>query len=308
MRLAVPDLISNSYFPCVAAHALGFFREQNLDMEILHISPVEKCVAALRDGEVDFIGASAHAPLIAFPGWDGVKLLCAQSHGFYWLLVMRADLGIARGDLRALRGSKIAAVPFVAAALHRILHAAGIDAQAEAIAVVSPAAASKPGVNFGVAAAEALEGRRIDGFFANAMGAEIAVRSGVGAVVLDIRRGDGPKECFGYTMPAVATTDRTIAALPEAATGVIRAIRKTHAVLKADPSQAGIAGAQRFPAFEAGLITEIVARDLPYYSTTITRDFVGSMNAYAHAVGLLTLPSVPYERVVATQFSELCGE
>lgn len=308
MRIAVPDLISNSYFPCVAAHALGFFREQNLDIEIVHISPVEKCVAALRDGEVDFIGVSAHAPLTAFPGWDGVKLLCAQSHGLYWLLVMRADLGIARGDLWALRGRRIAAVPFVAAALRRILLAAGIDPQAEEIAILSTDAASKPGVNFGVAAAQALESRQIDGFFANAMGAEIAVRSRIGAVVLDVRRGDGPQECFGYTMPAVAATERTIAASPEAVAGVIRAIRKTHAVLKADPVQAGIAGVRLFPAFEASLIAEIVERDLPYYSTTITHDFVGSMNAYAHAVGLLTLPAVPYERVVATQFGEFWGQ
>ena len=191
--------------------------------------------------------------------------------------------------------------------MRRILLAAGIDPQAEEIAILSPAAASKPGVNFGVAAAQALESRQIDGFFANAMGAEIAVRSRIGAVVLDVRRGDGPQECFGYTMPAVAA-ERTIAASPEAVAGVIRAIRKTHAVLKADPVPAGIAGVRLFPAFEASLIAEIVERDLPYYSTTITHDFVGSMNAYAHAVGLLTLPAVPYERVVATQFGEFWGQ
>ena len=28
MKLAVPDLISNSYFPAVAAVELGFFREE----------------------------------------------------------------------------------------------------------------------------------------------------------------------------------------------------------------------------------------------------------------------------------------
>lgn len=217
MRIAVPDLISNSYFPCLAASALGFYSEQGLDIDLVHISPVEKCAVALRDGEVDFIGASAHVPLLAFPDWDGVKLLCAQSQGLYWMLVMRADLNIPRGDLRGLRGRKIAAVPFVAAALRRILFAAGIDPQTEDIALVSPASAAKPGVNFGVAAAQALESREIDGFVANAMGAEIAVRRGVGAVTLDVRRGDGPKECFGYTMPAVAATARTIAMSPHAA-------------------------------------------------------------------------------------------
>ena len=42
-------------------------------------------------------------------------------------------------------------------------------------------------------AAKALEDRKIDGFWANGMGAEVAVRRGVGTVVLDVRRGDGPK-------------------------------------------------------------------------------------------------------------------
>ncbi len=60
------------------------------------------------------------------------------------------------------------------------------------------------GINFGVTAAKALEDGKVDGFWANGMGAEIAVRRGVGTVVLDVRRGDGPKPCFNYTMPVIA--------------------------------------------------------------------------------------------------------
>ena len=33
MRLAVPDLVSNSYFPAVAAVELGTFRDQGLGVE-----------------------------------------------------------------------------------------------------------------------------------------------------------------------------------------------------------------------------------------------------------------------------------
>jgi len=36
---------------------------------------------------------------------------------------------------------------------------------------------------------QALEEGKIDGFWANGMGTEIAVRRGVGTIVLDIRRG-----------------------------------------------------------------------------------------------------------------------
>ena len=54
------------------------------------------------------------------------------------------------------------------------------------------------GLSFGVTAAKALEDGKIDGSWADAMGAEVAVRSGIGALVIDARRGDGP--------PAVSTT------------------------------------------------------------------------------------------------------
>src|SRR3954469_5941007 len=113
MKLAVPDIISNSYFPAAAAIELGFFREQGLDVSHELIFPVDKAYAALRDGDVDFVGGSAHSALAAFPEWRGVDLLCAQGQGMYWFLVMRADLGFRRGDLSALRGKRIGAAPWV---------------------------------------------------------------------------------------------------------------------------------------------------------------------------------------------------
>jgi hypothetical protein len=75
MKLAVPDLISNSYFPAVAAVELGFFKQHNLDLSLEIIAPTERAYAALRDGEVDFVGSSAHSTLTAFPEWNGAKIL-----------------------------------------------------------------------------------------------------------------------------------------------------------------------------------------------------------------------------------------
>src|SRR5215471_5743618 len=99
MKLAVPDLISNSYFPAVAAVELGFFKEEGFDVTLELVFPVDKAYQAMRDGAVDFVGGSAHSALVAFPEWRGVKLLCAQAQGMYWFLVMRADLGARRGDV-----------------------------------------------------------------------------------------------------------------------------------------------------------------------------------------------------------------
>ena len=71
MKLAMPDMISNSYFPAIAAVELGFFREEGLDVELELIFPVDKAYAALRDGTVDFVGGSAHSALAAFPRMAG---------------------------------------------------------------------------------------------------------------------------------------------------------------------------------------------------------------------------------------------
>jgi NitT/TauT family transport system substrate-binding protein len=305
MRIAVPDLVSNSYFPATAADVLGHYRAEGLDIAVLHISPIENCVAALRDGVVDFIGASAHAPLLAFPEWRGVKLLCAQSQGMYWFLVMRRALRLKRGELDGLTGQKIAAVPFTAAALRRVLAAAGIDARAERIVIETPEAATRPGVNFGVAAAEALAKGEIDGFFANGIGAEIAVTRGIGDIVLDIRRGDGPPECFNYTMPAIATTDRLIAGNPQAAAAVVRAIVRTQKHLRSDAEAIGQAGARLFPQFEAGLIGAVVGRDLPYYTPAIPFSFIPAMTSFAWSIGLSQAAPASYQTVVATEFSHL---
>jgi NitT/TauT family transport system substrate-binding protein len=305
MRIAVPDLVSNSYFPAAAADVLGFYRAEGLDLSVVLISPIDKCVAALRDGEVEFIGASAHAPLLAFPEWQGAKLICAQSQGMYWFLVMRRDLGLRRGDLGGLKGRKIAAVPFTAAALRCVLAAAGIDAQRDGIDIVVPEAALRGGVNFGVAAAQALEKREIDGFFANGMGAELAVTSGIGDIVLDLRRHDGPAECFNYTMPTIVTTDRMIADNPQAAAAVVRAIVRTQQAMRADIGLAAQAGGQLFPPREAALISGIVARDLPFYKAGISPAFVAAMNAFARDIGFLKATELPYESVVAAQFSNL---
>src|SRR6266566_2001620 len=111
MRLAIPDLISNSYFPALAAAELGFFEREGIEVSVELIFPVDRAYVALRDGAVDFVGGAAHGALAAFPEWRGVKLLCAQAQGMYWFLVMRADLNPARHDLSIVKGRRIGAAP-----------------------------------------------------------------------------------------------------------------------------------------------------------------------------------------------------
>jgi NitT/TauT family transport system substrate-binding protein len=307
MKIAVPDVISNSYFPAAAAVELGFFAREGLDVSLELVFPVDKAYAALRDGSVDFVGGSAHSALAAFPQWKGAKLLCAQAQGMYWFLVMRSDLGPVRGDISIVKGRRIGAAPWVEMGLRRLLTEAGVDLERDQVEIAPVPGAVGAGVNFGVTAARALEAGTIDGFWANGMGTEVAVRGGAGTVVLDVRRGDGPQGCFNYTMASIAASEHLIARSPDKAAAAIRAIVKTQAALKQDVARAAQVGRKLFPAAEASLIVDLIRRDLPYYDPAISREFVAGMNDFARAVGILK-GSVTYEDVVATQFSHLWTE
>ena len=303
-RLAIPDLISNSYFPALAAAELGFFEREGIAVSAELIFPVDRAYAALRDGEIDFVGGAAHGALAAFPEWHGVRLLGALSQGMYWFLVMHAGLCIARGDLLALRGRRIGAAPWVEMGLRRLLAAAGLDLQGDDIKIGPVPGATGSTVNFGVTAAEALAGGKIDGFWANGMATELAVTTGIGSIVLDVRRGDGPPGSFNYTMPVLATTERLIERSPDAAAAAVRALIATQNGLKQDVSRATEIGRKRFPAREAGLIAGIVRRDLPFYDASIDETAVAAINVFARDMGILT-GDVPYDGVVATQYRHL---
>ncbi|MDB5534920.1 MAG: putative ABC-type nitrate/sulfonate/bicarbonate transport system periplasmic component [Hyphomicrobiales bacterium] len=304
MKLAVPDLISNSYFPAVAAVELGFFKKEGLDVSLELIFPVDKSYAALRDGEVDFVGGSAHSALAAFPNWKGVKLLCAQGQGMYWFLVMRPDLVKEKGDVSVIKGCTIGAAPWVEMGLRRLVTAAGLDTERDNIKIIPVPGAVGAGINFGVTAAKALEDGKIDGFWANGMGTEVAVRKGIGKVVLDIRRGDGPAECFNYTMASIATTDKMVRDEPEKASAAIRAVTAAQKALTADPTLATGIGKKLFPETEATLIAELIRRDLPFYSPIISEEFVRDMNQFARDMKILD-GDVAYEDVVATDLRAL---
>ena len=297
MKIGVPDLISNSYFPAVAAVELGFFADEGLDMELEHIFPVDKTCIAMREGELDLVAGSAHSGLSAFPGWNGGYLLASLAQGMYWLLVVRSDLNVNQGDLSVLSGLRIGAAPWVELGLKTLLNEAKIDIEAQGIEIGPVPGSVAPGVSFGITAARALEEGKIDAFWANGMGAETAVRSGVGKVLLDIRRGDAPRSAFNFTMPALLAPERMVRDQPDIARAAVRAIVKTQAALRADVELATQVGEKLFPPGDASMISAVVERDLPYYTPEITPAFVEDMNAFMAALGWLDGP-VHYDQIV----------
>jgi NitT/TauT family transport system substrate-binding protein len=305
MRIAVADVVTNTCFPLIAAEELGFFKAEGLDAQVELITPATKAVSALREGATDaYAGGSVHAVLKSFPCWKGVKLIAALSQGIPWLLVVRADLRAERADMNALKGLRIGADHGPDAALKQLLIASGLDAERDKVQIVPVPGAGEPGVSFGVAAANALEAGQIDAFWANAMATEIVIRHGIGKVLLDVRRGDGPPAARNFTFSGVVTTDALIDRDPERIAATVRAIVKTHKALRADPTRAAEVGKRRFPPDAAELIVAIIERDLPFYDAAISEETANGLNRFAQSVGLLAEP-VSYEQVVAARFRDL---
>ncbi len=287
IRVAIPDMISPSYFPAIAAVELGFFKQEGLDATVELLFPVTKTYDELRDGRLDYVGGAAHAPLYAFKDWAGCRLLCALSQNMYWFLVVRADLKAERGDLQALRGLRIGAAPGPVDGLRQMLRDVGMDpAKDVQIGPVPGAIGDK--ASFGVMAAQALEEGKLDGFWANGMGYEVAIRKGVGKLLLDARRGDGTPGAVDYTFPAFVTTQAKLEKNPKEVAAATRAICNAQLALKKDPGLATAAAAKHFPAPETALIAELIRRDTPFYDGALSRQKIAKLNDFSIGMGILS--------------------
>ncbi len=301
MKVAVPDLVSPSYFPAIAAVELGCFRKEGIHATLELLYPVTKTYEALREGRLDFVGGAAHAALYAFKNWQGGKLLCALAQHTYWFLIVKTQFAVRRGDVSVVKGLRIGAAPGPVDALKRLLASEGIDPEKDLAIGPVPGTAEKS-VSFGLMAARALEEGRIDGFWANGMGAEVAVRRGIGTLVLDARR-EASDEAKGYTFPALVTGDHILNKNPAAAHAAIRAVRAAQSMLGENAERATAIGKKLFPPAEASMIAELVRRDVPYYDPAIAPKTIESMNRFARELGLLS-KTVTYEDVVWTGCKE----
>src|SRR4030095_9710492 len=82
-----------------------------------------------------------------------------------------------------------------------------------------------------------LERGQADGFWANALGSETAVRRGVGRIIVDVRRGDGPRDAGQYTFAALTTTEGLIAREPDRVAAAGRGGGGGSCALKGSPAR-----------------------------------------------------------------------
>ena len=302
-RIWVPDLNSPSYFVAIAAVELGFFKQEEIDIEFVYNTM--QGPELMRDGKLDFIGGPAYVATRAFPGWKGVKLLCALSQYSYWFLAVRSTLDVKRGDIQALKGLRISAAPaWPEMALRYMLTQGGIDLERDNVRIVAP---PPPYGDKGFMARngpDAITTNIADAYWGNGMRVALGESLGVAKMHLDLRRGDGPPGARYYNFPALTARHQLVNEHPQVAAGAIRAIVKAQKALKGDPSISTGIGKKLFPADEAELIAGLIGRDAPFYDAAISREAVDGLMNFAKGVGLIK-DVVPYEDLVTSQFSHL---
>jgi len=303
-RLVVADLDSPSYFVATAAVELGYFREEGIDAELERAYGALNGPERLRNGEIHFLGGPAYMATRAFPGWKGVKLLCALAQYSYWFLAVRAGLDVRRGDLNALKGLRISSsTAFPEVGLRHLLKQAGIDVERDRVSIVPLPSTRDEHLKYRVGV-DALDQNIADAYWGNGMRLAIGEKLGVAKVHLDLRRGDGPPGARFYNFPALTTTERLIEEQPQIAAAAVRAIVKAQKALAADPSRATAIGERLFAPEAASLIAGLIARDAPFYDATISAEAVDGINKFALANGLITQPLL-YDGLVASQFRQL---
>ena len=303
-RLMVADVDSPSYFVATAAVVLGFFKKEGVDVEFVPEYGAKHGPEKLRDGSIHFFGGPAFAATRAFPGWKGVKLLCALAQYSYWFMGVRKDLDIARGDIKGLKGLRISSsFAFPRTALRHMLVQAGMDMDHDEVHILeSLPTESEWHCRDGV---KALQEDYADGFWGNGMRYALAEKAGLAKLHLDLRRGDGPQGARYYNFAALTTTDALIKNEPEVAAAAVRAIMAAQAALKKDPSLAKKVGNEVFPGGdEVEIMPTLIARDAPFYDPTITPEAVKGLNDFAMANKLISQP-LAFEDIAAAQFKDL---
>jgi NitT/TauT family transport system substrate-binding protein len=305
-RIWVADLDSPSYFVATAAVELGYFKREGIDIEFVYNT--REGPALMREGKLDFMGGPSFVALRAFPEWKGVKVLCALAQYCYWFLAVRRDLDVKRGDLQALKGLRIsAAVTDPGKLLRHMLDEAGLDLERDKIQIVPPPPTYGDKGYMARNGIDAITQGQADAYWGNGLRVALGEKLGIAKLHLDLRRGDGPPGARYYNFAALTTREDLVREHPEVAAGAIRAVRSAQKALKADPSLATGIGEKLFPADEAPLIADLIARDAPFYDAVITREAIDGVMKFAKSFGLIK-DVLPYETVVATEFSGLWKE
>ena len=282
------------FLPIYAAEQLGYFKAEGITAQFVDFEGGAEVTTAMVGGSIDLGGTMAERPLILAEKGFGAKNLVALENKNPLFLVLRKDHPAK--NVKDLKGSKLGmtrAGSGTDLSLRALLKDAGLEPDKD-VAIIAVGGVSS--------ANAALKAGQIDGFMGGEPAGAVAVEQlKLARYFLDPRVGQGPRFLQFMTFPTLQASDKWIAANPQTAEKLVRAMVKTLRRMREDPESAVGVGQKIFPALDVGVIRSIIAIEKNTYHPTITEEAMRTLNQFQKQTGAVK-GDVAYDKVVATQY------
>ena len=285
------------FLPVYAAEQLGYFKAEGITAQFVDFEGGAEVTTAMVGGSIDLGGTMAERPLILAEKGFGAKNLLALENRNPLFLVLRKDHP-AR-TVKDLKGSKLGmtrAGSGTDLSLRALLKDAGLEPDTD-VAII--------GVGGVSSANAALKAGQVDGFMGGEPSGAVAVHQlKIGRYFLDPRMGQGPKFLQFMTFPTLQAGDKWIAANPQLAERLVRAMVKTLKRMREDPESGVAVGQKIFPTMDVTVIRSIITIEKNTYHPAITDEAMRTLNQFQKQTGAVK-GDVAYDKVVATQLKHL---
>src|SRR6266699_2516322 len=253
------------FLPLYVAEQLGYFKAEGITAQFVDFEGGAEVTTAMVGGSIDLGGTMAERPLILAEKGFGAKNLVALENKNPLFLVLRKDHPAK--SVKDLKGSKLGmtrAGSGTDLSLRALLKDAGLEPDKD-VAIIAVGGVSS--------ANAALKAGQIDGFMGGEPAGAVAVEQlKLARYFLDPRVGQGPRFLQFMTFPTLQASDKWIAANPQTAEKLVRAMVKTLRRMREDPESAVGVGQKIFPALDVGVIRSIIAIEKTTSHPTTTEE------------------------------------
>jgi len=208
------------FLPLYAAEQLGYFKAEGITAQFVDFEGGAEVTTAMVGGSIDSGGTMVERPLIlAEKGFGAKNLLALENRNPLHLVIRKDHPAKEVKDLKGARLGMTRAGSGTDLSLRALLKDAGLEPDKDVVVLAVGGVSS---------ANAALKAGQIDGFMGGEPAGAIAVNQlKLARYFVDPRLGQGPKFLQFMTFPTLQTSDRWIAANPQLAERLVRAIVKT---------------------------------------------------------------------------------
>ncbi len=295
-QVKIASFRSFVFLPVWVAKEGGFFAKEGINAEVLFFSSGTEMTAAMLSQSVQFASTMADRPMLLRERGQQTRHLIALTTQAPYSLVVPIGSPIARGDLAALKGKRIAITQKGSAtdvAMRAILRPSGIDPDKDVVLM-----ALGPHEN-GIAA---LKAGQVDAVILSEPATTVAIsKEKLGKVILDLRQGDGPAGASRSTFATLQATEEFVKGNPEVIGRVISALCKATKAVREDPRKFVPVAKKYFPNVEDDVLERALLGESSSYGSEITAEMIKSVSDINVAVAVIKGPHGLEDVVVAAE-------